>query len=70
MVFSGRCKGGVGARSSPFPFSWNKHYYISAEHHLKEAYEQGIGLKMQKMAILETQVFKNFWGSMPPDPPK
>ena len=28
-------------------------------------------LKMLEMAILETQIFKHFWGSMPPDsPPK
>ena len=39
-------------------------------HHLKEGYEQEIGLKMLKMAVLETQTFKIFWGSMPPDPPK
>ena len=28
-----------------------------------------ICLKMLEMAILETQIFKNFWESMPPDPP-
>ena len=26
--------------------------------------------KRQEMAILETQMFKNFWGSMPPDHPR
>ena len=30
--------------------------------------KQGIRLKMQEMAILETLIFKCFWGSMPPDP--
>ena len=25
---------------------------------------------MLEMAILETQIFKNFWGSMPPEPPR
>ena len=29
-----------------------------------------ICLKMLEMAILETQIFKNFCGSMPPDPPR
>ena len=33
---------------------------ISAEHHLKEVYDQEIGLKMPEMAILETQIFKMF----------
>ena len=37
-------------------------------HHLKEAYEQEIGLKMLEMAILETQIFKIFCGSMPQTP--
>ena len=36
--------------------------------HLKEAYEQEIGLKMLKMAILETLIFKILWGSMQPTP--
>ena len=27
-------------------------------------------LKMLEMAILKTQIFKNFWGGMPPDPLK
>ena len=40
---------------------------ISAEHHLKGAYEQEIGLKMLEIAILETQICKIFWGSMFPD---
>ena len=31
--------------------------------------EYEIGLKMLEMAILEIQIFKNFWGSMPPHPP-
>ena len=31
---------------------------LSTEHHLKEANEQEIGLKMLEMAILETQIFK------------
>ena len=39
---------------------------ISAEHRLKEVYDQEIGLKMPEMAILETQIFKMFWGSCPP----
>ena len=30
--------------------------------------KQGIRLKMQEMAILETLIFKSFWESMPPDP--
>ena len=25
---------------------------------------------MLEMAILETQIFKTFWGSIPPDPPR
>ena len=32
--------------------------------------EHKICLKMLEMAILETQIFKNFCGSMPPDPPR
>ena len=32
------------------------------------AYEQEIGLKMMNMAILETRIFKIFWGSMSSDP--
>ena len=31
---------------------------ISAEHHLKDAYEQEIGLEMMEKAILEAAVFK------------
>ena len=32
--------------------------------------EYEICLKMLEMAILETHIFKTFWGSMPPDPPR
>ena len=32
--------------------------------------EHKICLEMLEMAILETQIFKNFWGSMHPDPPR
>ena len=32
--------------------------------------EYEICLKLLQMAILETQIFKNFWGSMPPNPPR
>ena len=32
--------------------------------------KQGTRLKMHEMAILETQIFKRFWGTMPPDPPR
>ena len=35
---------------------------------MKEAYEQEIGLKMLRIAILETRIFKIFWGNMPPGP--
>ena len=30
--------------------------------------EYEICLKMLEMAIFETQIFKNVWGSIPPDP--
>ena len=32
--------------------------------------KQGIRLKMHEMAILETLIFKNFWGEHTPHPPK
>ena len=40
-----------------------------------EVYEQKnvlneICLKMLEMAIIETQIFKNFWGSISPDLPR
>ena len=31
--------------------------------------EYRIYLKMLEMAVLKTQIFKNFWGSMTPNPP-
>ena len=31
--------------------------------------KQGIRLKMQEMAILETLIFKRFWGSIYPQTP-
>ena len=54
-----------GARASPTP-----KITISAKLHLKEAYEHEIGLKMLEMVILKPQIFKIFWGTMPPDPPR
>ena len=38
---------------------------MNAEHYLKEAYEQEIGLKMLEMAILETQILKSSEGACP-----
>ena len=39
---------------------------FSSKKLLLDEYE--ICLKMLEIAILETQIFKNFWGGMPPDP--
>ena len=33
-------------------------------------YKGAVIIKMLEMAVLETQIFKIFWGSIPPDTPK
>ena len=51
----------------PLPLGEPK-FTVSAEHHLKKAYEHEIGLKMLEMAILKTQILKILWGARPKTP--
>ena len=69
MVFRGGSKGGRRARSSTIPLG-EPISTVSAEHHLKEAYEQGMVLKCWKWPFLGTQIFKFIWGNIPSDSPR
>ena len=66
LISSGTKWGDLGARGPPPPTPpplGEPKFTVSAEHHLKEAYEQEIGLEMLEMAILKTQTLRIFWGN-------
>ena len=60
-------RGGMGGLCPPPPFLI---FFLQKRILLAKLVlnEHKICLKMLEMAILETQIFKNFWGSMLPDP--
>ena len=64
-------EGGLGGLSHPPPLPFWIFFFTKAKFTSKTLVlnEYEICLKMLKMVILETKIFKSFWGSMPPGPP-
>ena len=71
-----RGKGGWGPVLPPPPLFEFFFFFLftKTKFTIKELYvvlnEYESCLKILEMAILETHIFKNFWRSMPPDPPE
>ena len=65
-------KGGFRGACVPHTLSGDFFFFIKAKFRSKQLAlkEQEICLKKLEMAILQTQNFKDFWGSMPPDSPR
>ena len=72
LIQGGRGAGGLCSLPPLFGFSSSSFY--KNKFTSKKLYvvlnEYKTCLKMLEMAILETHIFKTFWGSMPPDPPR
>ena len=69
-----RGEGGWGPVLPPPLFGFFSSSFYKNKFTSKKLYvvlnEYEICLKMLEMAILETHIFKTFWGNMPPDPPR